>query len=40
VVKESYSQAQGFSVQAANDALYKYALELKRKKVAGVSSAK
>lgn len=34
VVKESYTEAQGFSVQAANDALYKYALELKRKKLA------
>lgn len=34
VVKESYTEAQGFSVQAANDALYKYALELQRKKLA------
>ena len=32
VVRESYSEAQGFSVQAANDALYKYALELRRRK--------
>jgi len=34
VVKESYTDAKGFSVQAANDALYKYALELKRQKLA------
>jgi hypothetical protein len=33
VVKESYTEAQGFSVQAANDALYKFALELRRKKL-------
>ena len=32
VVKDSYSEAKGFSVQAANDALYKYALALKRQK--------
>jgi hypothetical protein len=32
VVRESYSEAQGFAVQAANDALYEYALELRRRK--------
>ena len=40
VVKDSYSEAKGFSVQAANDALYKYALELRRQKLSGTSGAK
>ena len=39
VVKAGYTEAQGFSVQAANDALYKYALKLKAEKAARLKTA-